>query len=242
MLRKLEKGLHNAKRSHTNNLSLDILNNDEMKPNGDMDNQTLRSATSRGSAARASSLGAPKSAADTDDPEAEDDPDQIFPATMIRKERGHNSFFRTILNPENPAPSSSQDPGYRSPQTFAGDDNMVDPISAGLIDEAQAAVLFEAIFIRLNPFINLFDPVLHTVDYVRSRCPFLFTTLIMAGCKFFQPDLYKQCQRMAREYAVRAFAEGWNRVEVVQAFACLTYWKEPEDEVSSLENGLHATF
>lgn len=93
-------------------------------------------------------------------------------------------------------------------------------------------MLFDAIFLRLNPFINLFDPQLHSVNYVRSKCPFLFTALITAGCKFFEPTLYKECVHLAHELAVRAFAEGWKRVEVVQAFACLTYWREQDDNVS----------
>jgi len=107
-----------------------------------------------------------------------------------------------------------------------------DPITAGLIDENKAKVLFDLIFLRLNPFINLFDPTLHSVAYVRSKCPLLFTTLIMAGCKFFEPSLYKECLRLAHELAVKAFAGGWKRVEVIQAFACLTYWREQDDNVS----------
>lgn len=106
-----------------------------------------------------------------------------------------------------------------------------DPITAGLISEDKAKMLFDAIFLRLNPFINLFDPQLHSVNYVRSKCPLLFTTLIAAGCKFFEPSLYKECLHLAHELAVRAFAEGWKRVEVVQAFACLTYWREQDDNV-----------
>lgn len=90
---------------------------------------------------------------------------------------------------------------------------------------------YYSVFLRLNPFINLFDPVLHTVPYVRSRCPFLFTCLIMAGCKFWKPELFKQTQRIANEFVIKAFADQWKRVEVVQAFACMTYWKEPEDTV-----------
>jgi hypothetical protein len=53
----------------------------------------------------------------------------------------------------------------------------------------------------------------------------------MAGCKFWKPELFKQTQRMANEFVVKAFADQWKRVEVVQAFACMTYWKEPEDTV-----------
>lgn len=106
---------------------------------------------------------------------------------------------------------------------------MKDPIDAGLIDEKTVADLWDMFFIRLNPFINLFDPALHTVAYVRSHCPFLFTALVMACCKFFKPQLYVKVLRLAHEFAVRAFAENWSRVEVVQAFACMIYWKEPDD-------------
>ena len=90
----------------------------------------------------------------------------------------------------------------------------------------MAGKLWDFIFLRLNPFVNLFDPVLHTLDYVRGRCPFLFTTLIMAACKFFNSDQYQPCLKLANEFAAKAFIEGWKRVEVVQAFACLTYWRD----------------
>ncbi|KAJ7489970.1 fungal-specific transcription factor domain-containing protein [Mycena galericulata] len=142
-----------------------------------------------------------------------------FPAKLIRKENQRNSFFRTILNPPeapNGAPRPSPPHQNRGP-------------SSQYTDPDQAKVLFDLIFLRLNPFINLFDPALHSVHYVRSKCPFLFTTLIMAGCKFFKPEVFKPCQKLAHEFAVRAFAEAWKRVEVVQAFACLTYWQDPDD-------------
>lgn len=87
------------------------------------------------------------------------------------------------------------------------------------------------IFVRLNPFINLFDPALHTPAYVRARCPLLFSTLLMVGCKFWKPERFRACQRIAEDLCVRAFRECWKRVEVVQAFMCMTYWKEPDDTV-----------
>ncbi|KDQ12322.1 hypothetical protein BOTBODRAFT_112983 [Botryobasidium botryosum FD-172 SS1] len=169
--------------------------------------------------------------------------DGLFPSRLLAKERRH-SFFRTILNPSDPAgeenhPEPGSSPGidrkdglHDSPlmtPTIASVPGLDDPISAGLIDEADAKVLFDLVFLRLNPFINLFDPVLHTVAHVRSRCPFLFTCLIMAGTKFWKPELYKKTQKLAIDFSVRAFQDAWKRVEVVQAFACLTYWKEPDD-------------
>jgi hypothetical protein len=167
-----------------------------------------------------------------------DGDDEKFPAKLIRRE---NSFFRTILNPEHKSPyhpavtpqvsrSDSDSPQQLRPAPLPA--GYRDPITAELINEDKAKMLFDAIFLRLNPFINLFDPQLHSVNYVRSKCPLLFTTLIAAGCKFFEPSLYKDCLRLAHELAVHAFAEGWKRVEVVQAFACLTYWKEQDENVS----------
>jgi len=82
---------------------------------------------------------------------------------------------------------------------------------------------------KLNPFINLFDHRLHNVPYIRARSPFLFSVLMMAGCKFFRAEFYSTCLAIAHNFAHRALIDDWKSVEVVQAFACLTYWKEPDD-------------
>jgi hypothetical protein len=180
-----------------------------------------------------------RSPTDDEDNESEEKQDGLFPADLIRRENQRHSFFKTILNPshENPAASLRSD---RSNSTASsqgtnchGPNSFKDPVSAGILDEQNAKVLFDLMFLRLNPFVNLFDPALHTPDYVRSKCPFLFTVLLMAGCKFFKPEAYKPCLKLTQEFAVRAFAEDWKSVEVVQAFACLTYWREPEDTVSA---------
>ncbi|KAJ7470490.1 fungal-specific transcription factor domain-containing protein [Mycena latifolia] len=179
----------------------------------------------------------PTRAMDMDDDDDDPDPSDraLFPAKLIRKENQRNSFFRTILNPaegSDPNAPPNRPSSFSPPNQNRGLNGAVqytDPVSAGIIDEDQAKVLFDLIFLRLNPFINLFDPALHSVHYVRSKCPFLFTTLIMAGCKFFKPEVFKPCKKLAHEFAVRAFAEAWKRVEVVQAFACLTYWQDPDD-------------
>lgn len=183
---------------------------------------------------------------DEDEDETDRNEDGMFPAKLIRKENQRHSFFRTILNPESePTPSSSphgRGESYPTPPPRPSASNgLSDPIAAGIIEEEQAKLLFDLLFLRLNPFVNMFDPALHSVTYVRNKCPFLFTTLIMAGCKFFKPELYKQCRKLANEFAVRAFAEGWKRVEVVQAFTCLTHWKEPDENVSTRPSDISVT-
>jgi len=176
-----------------------------------------------------------RSATDDEENDSEGKQDGMFPADLIRRENQRHSFFKTILNPshENPATSLRSDRSNSTTSSHTTTSPTIhtvkDPVSAGILDESNAKVLFDLVFLRLNPFVNLFDPALHTPDYVRSKSPFLFTVLIMAGCKFFKPESFKPCQRLAHEFGVRAFAENWKSVEVVQAFACLTYWKEPED-------------
>ncbi|OCH95228.1 hypothetical protein OBBRIDRAFT_721011 [Obba rivulosa] len=181
---------------------------------------------------------------DEDDDEADRPEGSMFPVKMIRKER--NSFFKTILNPEMPEPppprtsvserstshTSSSPLTPSAPQPYPGLGSLSalkDPVELGWLDEEEVKNLFDMFYLRLNPFINLFDPALHSAAYVRARCPLLFTTMLMASCKFFKPELYAQLTRLANDFATRAFMEGWRRVEVVQAFACLTYWKEPTD-------------
>lgn len=193
---------------------------------------------------------------DVDMDEDEDDQDRggsvMFPANVIRKET-RNSFLGVVLNQEEPqhvtrpvAPSdrshslsASHSPRTPSSQAggsaqasflYNGPSSLKDPIAAGLIDETEVQKLFDMFYLRLNAFINLFDPALHSMAYVRHKCPFLFTVMIMAACKFFKPDLYPQMATLAREFAKEAFICNWKRVEVVQAFACLTYWKEPGDQ------------
>ncbi len=247
MLRRLEKGLNNAKlKSQTLETSTSTSPTDWRMRRGESrtrspgrysnDLPRLNLPTSFDGDDRTD----PKLRSATDDEEndSEGKQDGMFPADLIRRENQRHSFFKTILNPshENPATSlrSDRSNSTTSSQTTSPTVHTIkDPVSAGIIDESNAKVLFDLVFLRLNPFVNLFDPTLHTPDYVRSKSPFLFTILIMAGCKFFKPESFKPCQKLAHEFAVRAFAENWKTVEVVQAFACLTYWKEPEDTVCS---------
>ncbi|CAK5279529.1 unnamed protein product [Mycena citricolor] len=235
MLRRLERGLHSAKlKAQVVDQGFpadgrEIYPREYAAPNTHFTNNELPPITLPGEYANAGSS-RPDMDMDEDD-EADSEHRALFPAKLIRKENQRNSFFRTILNPTEsssavvalPSRPSYSPPATTRPTSYS------DPINTGILDEDGAKVLFDLVFLRLNPFINLFDPALHTVQYVRSKCPFLFTTLIMAGAKFFRAEIFKSCQKLAHELAVRAFADALKSVEVVQAFACLTYWKDPDD-------------
>lgn len=248
MLRRLEKGLNTAKlKSHTNDSTTASYPSDSRPPDRFANNELPPlnlPAEYPGSPVGSSS----RTGRQDDDYDTEKTEENIFPAKLIQKEQ-RNSFLKTILNPEPYEPTTSRAasersqtadetrarsphvPRHASPPASAlsGLRTLRDPIATGIMDERRAEILFDLFFLRLNPFINLFEPALHNVSYVRSRCPFLFTTIIMGCCKFFDEPLYKAVQQLANEFAVKAFTEGWKRVEVCQAFACLTYWKEPDD-------------
>lgn len=58
---------------------------------------------------------------------------------------------------------------------------------------------------------------------------FAHSFLVMAGCKFFRPEAFRQCQKLANDFTVREVTEAWKRVEIVQIFAYLTYWRDLDD-------------
>ncbi|KAI0071471.1 hypothetical protein K474DRAFT_1712429 [Panus rudis PR-1116 ss-1] len=251
-LRHLEKGLSDAKakvQSCANQVPApsQCPPSPERFPNNELPPLKLPLDLQPGPSRSAADPAAPPSHTpmDVEPDEKKQQDNALHPAHLIRREGPGASFFKTILNPEPhdspnprtydiqrpPPPPRSRSPALPPIHTLTEfrPAEARDPISVGLIDEKQAQTLFDLFFLRLNPFINLFDPALHTVPYVRSRSSFLFTVLIMACCKFFKPELYRDMLRMANEMAGRAFAEGWKSVEVVQAFACMTYWRDPED-------------
>jgi hypothetical protein len=247
MLRRLEKGLNNAKlKSQALETSSPVSPTDLRMRRGDSHTRSpgrysndlprLNVPSFNGDDRTDPKL---RSATDEEENESEGKPDCMFPADLIRRENQRHSFFKTILNPshENPATSLRSDRSNSTTSSQAANSSashvLKDPVTMGILDESNAKVLFDLVFLRLNPFVNLFDPALHTPDYVRSKSPFLFTVLIMAGCKFFKPESFKPCQKLAHEFAIRVFADNEKSVEVVQAFACLTYWREPEDTVGA---------
>ncbi|KAG6332253.1 hypothetical protein ID866_6833 [Astraeus odoratus] len=174
MLRRLEKGLNAAKLKQMNETptspvysSVDSRSPQADSPFGGM-LRPVDQYTSSGSRP-----------SDGDEEEDGDRGDDMFPAKMIRRE---NSFFRTILNPEHKSPyhapvsqASRCDSDHQQSRPPSLPDGCDDPITAGLVTEEKARILLDLIMLRLNPFINLFDPALHSVDYVVNSLNLVFT-------------------------------------------------------------------
>jgi hypothetical protein len=223
MLRKLEKGLHNQRRNAT------IATDEGGK---------LGSSSDLGQSIYDGSSNTDLKVEEEEEAENERTPHGMFPAKLIEKENRRNSFFSTILNPSQSnhasppcdRPLSTVSSSHSHTVSSAPACNApMDPVDSGILTWEVADILIETMFIRLNPFINLFDPALHNTKYFRRKSPFLFTVLLMVASKFAKCEYYPALKKAAKEMTVNAFADDIKSVEVCQAFACLTYWKEADE-------------
>lgn len=261
MLRRLEKGLNNAKmksqiadsvspstenrhgpfNSSTGRLGQFSPVNVSQTISADVHHGSMDGGAYNGTLSGSSTV-------DEDEGDGENPDEGMYPAKLIKKEKQRNSFFGTVLGPSGVSKNldspyvTTGSPAFDRCASYPPDGGQMmsvyptqldDPVRKGLMDEKTAENIIDMVLIRLNPFINLFDPELHSASYIRNKCPFLFTTLLMAGSKFFKPHLYIRCRQLADQHAIAAFAEARKSVEIVQAFMCLTYWKEPDDTVCS---------
>ncbi|KAI0710432.1 fungal-specific transcription factor domain-containing protein [Cerioporus squamosus] len=244
MLRRLEKGLNNAKAKQPSNAGLSQASTSA----GSFTQDSPPSGPSYAGPSGNGSLSGHQSDDDQMDEDEDDRPDEaLYPANVIRTAQ-RSSFLDIVMNKEptenSPSRGSPTDRSTHAPHKQPSQSPTrsqvsplpkppsslpnapKDPVSAGIIPEEEVSTFFDLFFLRLNPFINLFDPALHSPSYVRSRSPFLFTTMLMAICKFFRPAAYPAVKQLADEWCVYTFSEMQESVEIVQAFACMTYWKE----------------
>ncbi|KAI0653216.1 fungal-specific transcription factor domain-containing protein [Cubamyces menziesii] len=240
MLRRLEKSLNNAKAKQPSNAQ--------------SSSSTAPASQEDGAGPSNFSPSAAQQYDEEMEEEEDDRPEEpIYPEKVIRSSR--SSFLDVVMNPvpaaadhDRPHSDSSADRPHSAPKSASqspsrlqsspqprpyiglfGGNVPKDPVAAGILSESDVEPLFDIFFLRLNPFINLFDPSLHSPAYVRRHSPFLFTAILMACCKFFHSSQYTAVRRLAEDWCVYAFAEGTESVETVQALACMTYWKEPAD-------------
>ncbi|KAI0532269.1 hypothetical protein GGR58DRAFT_523375 [Xylaria digitata] len=102
----------------------------------------------------------------------------------------------------------------------------IDPIELGLLTLAEAEVLFTYFFDNLAHTRWGIDPVLHTVDFVRRRSAFLFTS-IAAASALFSPSLealHKRLSRHRQKLADLVVTKRYKSVEIVLAFMVNIPW------------------
>ncbi|THH12044.1 hypothetical protein EW146_g7836 [Bondarzewia mesenterica] len=113
----------------------------------------------------------------------------------------------------------------------------------GLITPEDVDKLFEIFYTRINPFISLLDPVLHTPASTFSRCPFLFTVVCAISSRYSdKSEVYPIAMHFAKSAAANSLIDGWKSVELCQAYILMSIYAVParrwEDDRSWLYTGL----
>lgn len=139
----------------------------------------------------------------------------------------------------------------RSQYTMASD-LRDDAVRQRVISMDQAHELFDYFFTELNPPLALLDASLHTIEHCRQNAPILFSTIISVASRFFQPQLHRQCHRIAKSILNLAAAEEICSMDHVQALILVITWKDPGDRTImrkavraigyAYELALHASF
>ncbi|KAI0875920.1 hypothetical protein GGS24DRAFT_488952 [Hypoxylon argillaceum] len=114
--------------------------------------------------------------------------------------------------------------GRFQPRLDVGAD--LDPIDLGLLTLPEAEALFTYFYDNLAHTRWGIDPVLHTVDFVRRRSAFLFTS-IAAASALFSPSLealHKRLSRHRQKLADLIVTKRYRSVEIVLAFMVNIPW------------------
>lgn len=75
----------------------------------------------------------------------------------------------------------------------------------------------------------LFDPMLHTLAFVRSKSPLLLSVLLSVTARFFGEHYRDALAEDAERRLSEAMAKGQVSLETLQAFLVQVYWKRPDD-------------
>ncbi|KAL4911765.1 hypothetical protein BDW62DRAFT_45734 [Aspergillus aurantiobrunneus] len=105
----------------------------------------------------------------------------------------------------------------------------MDPIEIGLVTLPEAEALFTFFYQNLAHTRWGLDPLIHTVEFVRSQSALLFTS-IMAAATMFLPSaasLSKRLSRHSKYLAHKIIQERLRSVEIVLAFMVNVPWMAP---------------
>ncbi|KIY68921.1 hypothetical protein CYLTODRAFT_373583 [Cylindrobasidium torrendii FP15055 ss-10] len=114
----------------------------------------------------------------------------------------------------------------------------------GLVTPTDVDELFKVFYERVNPFISLLDPAIHTPQTTFTRCPFLFTVICAISSRYHPPkaSIYPIAMHFAKHSAANALIDGWKSVELCQAYILMSIYAVParrwEEDRSWLYTGL----
>ncbi|EIW74294.1 hypothetical protein CONPUDRAFT_67760 [Coniophora puteana RWD-64-598 SS2] len=119
-----------------------------------------------------------------------------------------------------------------------------DIVVHGLVTPEDVDRLFAIYYEKINPFIHLLDPVLHTPKTIFHRCPFLYTVICAIASRYYpeKSEIYPIAMHFAKHSAATALVDGWKSVELCQAYILMSIYGVParrwEEDRSWLYTGL----
>ncbi|KAF9039281.1 fungal-specific transcription factor domain-containing protein [Panaeolus papilionaceus] len=147
-----------------------------------------------------------------------------------------------VANAEYFAPGPATDLGKRA--TLIEQHSPPEIIVHNLVRPEDVDKLFKIFYERVNPFISLLDPVLHTPASTYQRCPFLFTVICAISSRYYaeKSEIYPIAMHFAKHSAANALIDGWKSVELCQAYILMSIYAVParrwEEDRSWLYTGL----
>lgn len=112
----------------------------------------------------------------------------------------------------------------------------LDPVELGLVELKELERLFDIFFARINPVLDLFDPFLHSVAFVRMRSAFLTTVISGMAARFSDtPQDAKLATTLDKHWQEKLLPMillgGYKSVEISQAFLILTTYSRPTNRL-----------
>ncbi|KAH8827808.1 hypothetical protein DL96DRAFT_1600439 [Flagelloscypha sp. PMI_526] len=139
----------------------------------------------------------------------------------------HPTFsIQSMLNPVSPSTTNTV-PSMLSQDT--GTTQLGDPITQGLVTMDLAQHLFSFFMDKLNSLVLLFDPSLHTFEYVRTKSAFLFTAILSSAAKFFSPSVQPQLAQLTSTHSLQAILAPRRTIEIIQGWMLIYFWKNVRD-------------
>jgi len=112
----------------------------------------------------------------------------------------------------------------------------LDPVELRLVELKELERLFDIFFARINPVLDLFDPFLHSVAFVRMRSAFLTTVIAGMAARFSDTPQDAQLATVLDKHWQEKLLPmillgGYKSVEISQAFLILTTYSRPTNRL-----------
>lgn len=102
-------------------------------------------------------------------------------------------------------------------------------MSVNIISAAEAEHLLSHFHERLGNLIGFLDPILHTLEYLRSTSSVLTSAVLAASAGFVRPDIKATLLGHFQTLMNRAFQDEVCDTAMVQSLLIAVFWKEVTD-------------